>query len=628
MLDRLRGGTRRARVLRARRVVACRRARARGARLGRPRARELRAHVRLRASATGATATRAGSTSTRSPTTTRRRARLNERSPHAAGGPIGCAAYDMGRLLGEGIAAVGPSDPGRHRRRAAPREAAARDERLRRHADGLRHVGARGAQGPLPRPARVARRSLGSGLTPRTIRTMAQRPDAARLRIARAGLTQTAVERVSAHVVRADADHLGRPRPRPVAPLLLEGPWSAEDDAALVGAVGPGEGWYEEELDPGIRLASAGGPAPSRSTSRRRGARRRRTRRRPSTRCRSVPPHERTLGDTFEDAVVLEPGRNPAELCSPPVRSDREGRPVHARGPGLVRRGRRVVPRVRRDRARASRARLRLGRAVGRRTVARHLVAGVRHDRRRVRAAARHPTRPPVERARSRSSARSTCRTRATSRGSSTRPPRPTPRSAVWPRPSASWPTRCWWPSPGRTRSRTRHARCGARRSARSRTSPAPTRVVVRARARRQGRLRALLRATRPGADRRRPGRSERRTPRSTPTCGCGSPPRPPSTAASRRRRAPTSCAGESAPSWVSHLSVMLRRMETIEGNDLVSAAFEACAAFRPAGSPAGATPVCAACGWLDHEHEHPGAEVRILAPARRRGRRPTRLAS
>jgi ABC-type branched-subunit amino acid transport system substrate-binding protein len=32
------------------------------------------------------------------------RAALKELSPHAAGGPIGCAAYDMGRLLGEAIA--------------------------------------------------------------------------------------------------------------------------------------------------------------------------------------------------------------------------------------------------------------------------------------------------------------------------------------------------------------------------------------------------------------------------------------------------------------------------------------------------------------------------------------------
>jgi len=34
----------------------------------------------------------------------RQRASLKELSPHAAGGPIGCAAYDIGRLLGEAIA--------------------------------------------------------------------------------------------------------------------------------------------------------------------------------------------------------------------------------------------------------------------------------------------------------------------------------------------------------------------------------------------------------------------------------------------------------------------------------------------------------------------------------------------
>ena len=34
----------------------------------------------------------------------RQRSSLKELSPHAAGGPIGCAAYDMGRLLGEAIA--------------------------------------------------------------------------------------------------------------------------------------------------------------------------------------------------------------------------------------------------------------------------------------------------------------------------------------------------------------------------------------------------------------------------------------------------------------------------------------------------------------------------------------------
>ena len=36
----------------------------------------------------------------------RSRARLRERFAHAAGGPIGCAAYDIGRLLAEGVAAA------------------------------------------------------------------------------------------------------------------------------------------------------------------------------------------------------------------------------------------------------------------------------------------------------------------------------------------------------------------------------------------------------------------------------------------------------------------------------------------------------------------------------------------
>ena len=54
------------------------------------------------------------------------RAALRERSPRAAGGPIGCAAYDMGRLLGEGDRPGRAPHPGRDRRRAAPGEAAAR----------------------------------------------------------------------------------------------------------------------------------------------------------------------------------------------------------------------------------------------------------------------------------------------------------------------------------------------------------------------------------------------------------------------------------------------------------------------------------------------------------------------
>ena len=74
----------------------------------------------------------------------------------------------------------------------------------------------------------------------------------------------------------------------------------------------------------------------------------------------------------------------------------------------------------------------------------------------------------------------------------------------------------------------------------------------------------------------------------------------------------------------------MISRMETIEMNQLVSATFvsttfEACAAFDDAGD---GSPVCAACGWLEGEHEPEAAEVRAL-PTRMLPRpTSTRLAS
>ena len=52
-----------------------------------------------------------------------------------------------GAAARRGSRAVRPSDPCRHRRRAAPGEAAPGDERLRRNAHGLRHVGARRLKG-------------------------------------------------------------------------------------------------------------------------------------------------------------------------------------------------------------------------------------------------------------------------------------------------------------------------------------------------------------------------------------------------------------------------------------------------------------------------------------------------
>ncbi len=136
----------------------------------------------------------------------------------------------------------------------------------------------------------------------------------ARVRVAKAGLTPVAVERISRTsfgrmpitlVDRARA-HLGR--------FFSDGPWSVEDDAALSALVGPGEGWNHEDLAPGIRLAygwrggnfkvdvdadepSSDGAAPADDDA-----------------ADPLPEHERTLGDTFEEYMVMEAGRNPAEL--------------------------------------------------------------------------------------------------------------------------------------------------------------------------------------------------------------------------------------------------------------------------------------------------------------------------
>ena len=64
--------------------------------------------------------------------------------------------------------------------------------------------------------------------------------------------------------------------------------------------------------------------------------------------------------------------------------------------------------------------------------------------------------------------------------------------------------------------------------------------------------------------------------------------------------------------------------MQTIDANELVSGAFQACAEFS---APADGAPVCAGCGWLEAEHDHVIAEVRSL-PTRKAARVPKRLAS
>jgi hypothetical protein len=134
--------------------------------------------------------------------------------------------------------------------------------------------------------------------------------DAARLRIARAGLTQTAVERVSrASFGRMPITLVDRARTQ-LRRFFSESPWTVEDDAGLSALVGPGDGWTEEDLAPGIRLAYGwrGGNFKVEITAD--------TEADAAAEAVSpiLPPHERTLGDTFEGSVVVDAGRDPAEL--------------------------------------------------------------------------------------------------------------------------------------------------------------------------------------------------------------------------------------------------------------------------------------------------------------------------
>ena len=138
--------------------------------------------------------------------------------------------------------------------------------------------------------------------------------DAARLRIAREGLSQTAVERVSrTSFGRMPITLVDRARAQ-LRRFFSDGPWTVEDDAGLSGLVGPGEGWSQEELAPGIVVSfgwrggsfrvdiEAEEPPPDANAETEPDA-------------PMLPEHERTLGDTFEEFVVIEAGRNPAELC-------------------------------------------------------------------------------------------------------------------------------------------------------------------------------------------------------------------------------------------------------------------------------------------------------------------------
>lgn len=134
----------------------------------------------------------------------------------------------------------------------------------------------------------------------------------ARAEVATRGLTAAAAERV-ARVALGDL-------PVPLVPRVTTqlrrffspGLWTTEDDAALSAAVGPGRDWYEDELDAGLTLGFGW----------RAGTFRVEVRYTPTVGSDPADPpvaaatgaRPRTLGDTFEDSVVLESGSEPAEL--------------------------------------------------------------------------------------------------------------------------------------------------------------------------------------------------------------------------------------------------------------------------------------------------------------------------
>lgn len=137
----------------------------------------------------------------------------------------------------------------------------------------------------------------------------------ARLRIARQGFTDLAVERVARTSLRALPITLVDRARGQLRRFFSDGPWTVEDDAGLSGLIGPGEGWTIEELAPGIRLGfgwrggsfridiEAEPEAPSAPVEPIEDAV-----------VIGLPEHVRTLGDTFEEHLVIEAGRNPAEL--------------------------------------------------------------------------------------------------------------------------------------------------------------------------------------------------------------------------------------------------------------------------------------------------------------------------
>jgi hypothetical protein len=137
--------------------------------------------------------------------------------------------------------------------------------------------------------------------------------DTARARVARTGLTAVAIERVArASFARMPITLVDRARQQ-LRRFFSEEPWTVEDDVALSALVGPGEGWTDDELAPGVRVRFGwrGGSfkvdvaadeenepsAPDDSPA-----------------VPGLPVHQRTLGDTFDAPIVIEGTRRSAQV--------------------------------------------------------------------------------------------------------------------------------------------------------------------------------------------------------------------------------------------------------------------------------------------------------------------------
>ena len=140
----------------------------------------------------------------------------------------------------------------------------------------------------------------------------------ARAEIARRDLTETAVERVlRVALFTLPVSLVGRAATQ-LQRFFSGESWAAEDDSSLAAVVGPGTGWYDEVLDPEVTIGFGWRAGAFRAEARYTPADPGTTGPDPggaaSAAIDALDIRQRTLGDTFEDTIVLEASRNPTEM--------------------------------------------------------------------------------------------------------------------------------------------------------------------------------------------------------------------------------------------------------------------------------------------------------------------------